>query len=57
MIVMALSKLGVDAREAIFVGDNEEDMEAGRAAGTRVFRLDGNDAEACGKFLKEIGIG
>ncbi|MEM2137961.1 MAG: HAD-IA family hydrolase [Candidatus Anstonellaceae archaeon] len=56
MVVMALAKLGVKANEAMFVGDNEEDMQAGRAAGTKTLMLDGSDSGACGKFLKEIGI-
>jgi len=32
---LALSKLGVDASDAIFVGDSTHDIEAGQAAGVR----------------------
>jgi len=56
MLHLALKKLGVKPDEALFVGDNEEDMQAGRAAGTETLMLDGSDSDACGKFLKEIGV-
>jgi len=54
MIRKALEKLGVRADEAVFVGDNLEDMQAGRGAGVRSIMLDGTDRGACGKFLKEF---
>ena len=54
MLLLALQKLGVAADEAVFVGDNEEDVMAGRAAGIRTVLLDGSKKEECGKFLKEF---
>ena len=54
MIRRALSKLGVRADEAIFVGDNLEDKQAGEGAGVRAIMLDGMDEKACEKFLKEF---
>jgi len=54
MIRLALAKLGVRADEAIFVGDNFEDMRAGEGAGVRAIMLDGMDELACARFLKEF---
>ena len=54
MIRLALVKLGVRADEAVFVGDNLEDMQAGEGAGVRAMMLDGMDEKACRKFLREI---
>ena len=54
MIRLALAKLGVRAQEAVFVGDNIEDMQAGEGAGVRSVMLYGMDEKACGKFLKEF---
>jgi len=54
MIKRALEALGVRAGEAIFAGDNLEDMQAGRGAGVRSIMLDGMDKTACAKFLKEF---
>jgi len=54
MIRLALGKMGVRAQEAVFVGDNAEDMQAGQGAGVRAIMLDGMDEKACGKFLKEF---
>jgi len=54
MIRRALEKMGVRADEAIFVGDNLEDKQAGEGAGVRSIMLDGMDEKACGKFLKEF---
>lgn len=34
-VLLALDRLGVEAREALFVGDSPHDIAAGRAAGTR----------------------
>lgn len=51
MILLALERLEIGADEAVFVGDNEEDMLAGKAAGTRTFKLDGNDKKACERFV------
>lgn len=34
-VLVALERLGVDAAEAVFVGDSPHDVAAGRAAGTR----------------------
>lgn len=41
MITLALSKLGVPAQEAIFIGDNLEDVMAGTAANVRTLMFDG----------------
>jgi HAD superfamily hydrolase (TIGR01509 family) len=54
MIELALGKLGVKASEAVFVGDNEEDVAAGKAAGVMAIKLDGLDEKACKKFLAEF---
>jgi len=54
MIRRALEKLGVRADEAIFVGDNLEDRQAGEGAGVRSIMLDGMDEKACAVFLKEF---
>ena len=54
MIRLALGKLGVRADEAVFVGDNKEDMQAGEGAGVRSIMLDGMDEKSCTKFLKEF---
>jgi phosphoglycolate phosphatase len=54
MITLALGKLGVSANEAVFVGDNIEDRQAGESAGVRSIMLDGTDGIACAKFLGEF---
>lgn len=54
MIRLALEKLGVRADEAVFVGDNAEDMQAGKGAGVRGIMLDGMDNAACAKFVAEF---
>ena len=54
MIRRALEKLGVRAGEAVFVGDNLEDMQAGEGAGVRSIMLDGMDRDACAAFVKEF---
>jgi len=54
MIKRALEKMGVRADEAIFLGDNLEDMQAGEGAGVRSIMLDGMDEQACAVFLKEF---
>ncbi len=51
MLHLALAKLDASPDEAIFVGDNEEDMMAGKAAGIRTVMLDGNSEKECEKFL------
>jgi len=35
MLLLACAKLALDPREVLYVGDDERDIEAGRAAGTR----------------------
>ena len=54
MILLALEKLKVKANEAVFVGDNEEDVAAGKAAGVTTVMLDATRAGACGPFLKRF---
>jgi len=54
MIRRALGKMGVRADEAIFVGDNLEDRQAGEGAGVRSIMLDGMVEKACQAFLKEF---
>ena len=54
MIRRALAKMNMRADEAIFVGDNLEDRQAGEGAGVRSIMLDGMDEKACAKFLKEF---
>ena len=54
MVLLALERMGVGANEAVFVGDNEEDVLAGKAAGTETIKLDGNDKKACEKFAGEF---
>ena len=51
MLHLALARLGASPDEALFVGDNEEDMAAGKAAGIRTVMLDGNSEKECEKFL------
>jgi len=54
MINLALAGMGVRANEAVFVGDNVEDRQAGENAGVRSIMLDGTDGIACAKFLNEF---
>jgi HAD superfamily hydrolase (TIGR01549 family) len=54
MITLALERLGVRASEAVFVGDNREDKQAGEGAGVRSIMIDGTDDAACSKFLGEF---
>lgn len=54
MIQIALQKLGVKPSEAVFLGDNKEDEEAGRAAGVAVCILDGTKEKGWEKFEKEF---
>ncbi len=54
MIRVALERMGAGAGEAVFVGDNEEDRQAGEGAGVRAIMLDGMNETACAKFLKEF---
>ena len=54
MIRLALERLGVRAQEAVFVGDNVEDKQAGEGAGVRTIMMDGTDKGMCEKFLKEF---
>jgi phosphoglycolate phosphatase len=54
MIRLSLARLGMRADEAVFVGDNEEDLQAGEGAGVRSIKMDGTDAAACAKLLKEF---
>ena len=35
MLLLACEKIGVQPQEALFIGDDERDIEAGRAAGCR----------------------
>lgn len=55
MVRLALARLGVEAGESVFVGDNPEDEAAGKAAGVRTFLVDGMDEKACWKLLGDIG--
>jgi len=54
MILIALEKLGVKAEEAIFFGDNLEDLQAGRAAGVRTVMVNCEEEGAVEKILLEI---
>lgn len=54
MILLALERLGVAPSEAVFIGDNAEDMAAGKAAGVKSVMLDGTDERECGKLLKML---
>ena len=54
MIRRALEKLGARPSEAVFAGDNLEDVQAGEGAGVRAIMLDGTDKAACAAFLKEF---
>jgi phosphoglycolate phosphatase len=54
MIRVALEKLGAGPRDAVFVGDNDEDRQAGEGAGVRTIILDGSDAAAVAAFLDEF---
>jgi len=54
MIKLALGKLGVAAGEAVFVGDNIEDKQAGEGAGVHSIMMDGTDAKKVAAFVKEF---
>ena len=54
MINMAVEKLGVAAKEALFVGDNREDEHAGVGAGVKFRMLNGVDEKECALFLGEV---
>ena len=54
MIKLALVKLRVKPSEAVFIGDNAEDMMAGVAAGVRTLMVDGVGEENCKKILEEL---
>ncbi len=54
MIRLALGKMGLRAEEAVFVGDNVEDMQAGQGAGVRSIMLDGTDEKKVAAFVKEF---
>ncbi|MFA6328017.1 MAG: HAD-IA family hydrolase [Candidatus Micrarchaeia archaeon] len=54
MIRLALEKLGVRADEAVFVGDNAEDLQAGKGAGVRAMMMEGTDGKKVAAFAKEF---
>ncbi|VVC01664.1 Phosphoglycolate phosphatase [uncultured archaeon] len=54
MIGLALKKLRVQKSEAVFIGDNIEDRQAGEAAGVRTFVVNGADAASVEAFLREF---
>jgi len=54
MVKLALGKLGVRAGEAVFVGDNLEDKQAGEGAGVRAIMMDGADKGKVAAFAKEF---
>ena len=54
MISLALERLGVKAHEAVFVGDNDEDVLAGTGAGVRTIMLNGLSEADCRRFLEEF---
>jgi HAD superfamily hydrolase (TIGR01509 family) len=56
MVRVALARLGVEAREAVFFGDNEEDREAGETAGVRFVKADCSGEEGVETVLRELGI-
>lgn len=56
MILLALSRLGVKPGEAVFFGDNKEDVQAGEAAGVRTVMLEGVLPDAEKKVLQELKI-
>ncbi len=54
MLNLALGKMGILPSEAVFVGDNEEDRQAARAANVRFFLAKGTDATSCERFFQEF---
>lgn len=54
MLLLSLERMGVRAEDAIFVGDNEEDIAAGKAAGVDTLKVDGKNAESCRLFLRRF---
>lgn len=54
MIEIALGKLRVKPGEAVFVGDNIEDKQAGEAAGARAIIVNGADSASVEVFLREF---
>jgi HAD superfamily hydrolase (TIGR01549 family) len=54
MIELALKKIRVKKNEAVFVGDNVEDKQAGEAAGVRTIVVNGADSASVEVFLEEF---
>lgn len=54
MIRMAIERLKLRADEAVFVGDNEEDRQAGVGAGVKFVKLAGENKNECREFLKSV---
>ena len=54
MIVLALERLCVAPGEAIFVGDNQEDVAAGNAAGVETLLFDARDGAVVKKFVERF---
>ncbi|MEM4633588.1 MAG: HAD family hydrolase [Candidatus Anstonellaceae archaeon] len=54
MIRLCLEKLKVSPWQALFIGDNIEDMQAGKAAGVKTIRLDGTDEKAASKLISRL---
>ena len=45
LLYQAAEKYNIDLKESYMVGDDERDMEAGRRAGCKVYKVECNDAE------------
>jgi len=56
MIRMCLEKLGVRPGEALFIGDNLEDLQAGEAAGVKTAMIDGTLAAECKKLVERLQV-
>jgi len=54
MIQMCLEKLGVNPGEALFIGDNLEDLQAGEAAGVKTVMIDGTSDAECRKLIARL---
>lgn len=54
MLQLACRRLGVKNNEAVFVGDNLEDKQAGEAAGVRAIIVNGAEPASVEAFLREF---
>jgi HAD superfamily hydrolase (TIGR01549 family) len=56
MLLALLDRMGLKPAEAIFIGDNKEDEEAGEKAGIRTVLVEGRKRGECERILVELGL-